>query len=113
MAAAWKGYNQQTLELCMLADMPISNSYRGPLRTAVGLSVLFAVLSALMLDGGQAARLSAIGLLIFWSSVMMAIWRRPQTPTPLDLLLVRWGCVPLVLGFQVAIYIVWHLRGLE
>jgi len=76
-------------------------------------SAIITLLSVLVLDGGETARLSAIGLLIFWASVLMAIWRRPRDPTSFDLLLVRWGCLPLVVGFQVAIRLVWHYRGLE
>ena len=97
----------------MLGDVSISDSYRGPLRTAVVCSIIVAVLSALMLDFGQAARLSAIALLVFWACALVGIWRRPRNPTRIDLRLLRWGCVPLVLAFQIAIHIVWHLRGLE
>ncbi len=92
---------------------PISECYRPALRMAVVLSIIIFVLSSLMLDGGETARLSGIGLLIFWAWALVAIWRRPQKPTSTDLLLVRWGCLPLVLGFEVAIHCVWYWRGLE
>jgi hypothetical protein len=97
----------------MLANVSISEAYRGPLYSALLFSGTIAVLSALMLDGGEAARLSAIGLLVFWGWIFVGICKRPRNPTSFDLFLVRWGCLPLVLGFQVMVHVVWQWRGLE
>lgn len=94
-------------------NVPISDGYRAPLWMAVAISTVITVISALLLDGGQAARLSGFGLLVFWSWVAAAICLRPRDPTLIDLLLIRWGCLPLVLGFQIAVHVAWQLRGLE
>src|SRR5437667_5386440 len=91
----------------------ISDQYRRPLTTAIVFSAILAILSALMLDGGQAARLTAIGLLFFWACVLVGMWRRPFNPTRFDLVLIGWGCAPFVFGLQLALHVVWHLRGLE
>jgi hypothetical protein len=96
----------------MLKTFSISESYRSALWRALILSLVLGVLSALVLDGGETARLSMIGLAIFWVCIVAILWRRPQNPTSLDLLLIRWGCLPLLLGFQAAMHCVWHLRGL-
>jgi hypothetical protein len=96
----------------MLKSVPISDSYSPPLWRALMHSGIIAILSALMLDGGETARLSGIGLLVFWGWVLVAVLRRPQNPTPSDLLFIRWGCLPLVVGFEAAIWFVWHWRGL-
>jgi hypothetical protein len=97
----------------MLKNCTISESYRSALWRALSFSVIIGVLSALVLDWGQTAILTAVGLMVFWGSILVVIWRRPQNPTPLDLLYFRWGCLPLILGFQVAIHCAWYLRGLE
>ena len=97
----------------MPGDSPISESYRPTLWRALFSSLIIGILSALVLDGGQTAILTAKGLAVFWILIVVIILRRPQTPTSLDLLLIRWGCLPLIVGFQVAIHYVWHLRGLE
>jgi hypothetical protein len=96
----------------MPMDIPISDSYRAPLRSALIFSDLITVLSVLVLDGGETCRLSAIVLAIFWAWTLFAMWRRPRNPTPIDLFLIQWGCLPLVVGFQTAIHWVWHSRGL-
>jgi hypothetical protein len=90
----------------MLKDIPISESYR----SALWIALVFSLITA-NVDCGD-ARLPAIGLAVFWGTVVVIICRRPQNPTTLDLLLIRWGCLPLVVGFEVAIFFVWHWRGL-
>lgn len=74
-------------------------------------SVMIAVPSGLMLDFGETARLTGIGLLIFCGWVLVGMWRRPQNLTSIDLLLIRWGCLPLVIAIQVLIRVVWLWRG--
>jgi hypothetical protein len=90
----------------------ISESYRGPLRSAVICSFIITVLSVLVLDGGEIARLSAFGLLVYWFWVFWAMWKRPKSPTRTDLQIIRCGCLPFVVGFDVAMFYAWHLRGL-
>jgi hypothetical protein len=96
----------------MSKDPPISETYRSALWRALIFSVIIGVLGALTLDT-ETPRLTAIGLVVFWAFVVVVVWRRPQNPTSIDLLLIRWGCLPLMIGFQVAIHCVWHWRGLE
>ena len=96
----------------MLKNIPISESYRSALWTALIFSLIFVVLSALMLDGGELARLTGIALAVFWGAVAVIMLRRPQNPTSFDLFLIRYGCGPLIIGFWVAISFVWHWRGL-
>ena len=94
------------------ANVAISDRYQRPLLMAMVISTIIAILSALTLDGGETARLTGIGLLVYWAWVVVAVWRRPDNPTSIDLLLIRWGFLPLIIGFQVAIRYVWHWRGL-
>jgi hypothetical protein len=96
----------------MLTNHPISESYRAPLQSALICSVVVTVLACLMLDGGETARLTAIALAIFWAWVFYGLWQRPRNPTAVDLLLIRCGCLPLVVGFLIAIHSVWRWRGL-
>jgi hypothetical protein len=90
----------------------ISESYRGPLWCAVISSCSITVLSVLLLDGGETARLSGFALLVFWFWVFWAMWRRPKDPTRTDMWIIRCGCLPLVVGFDVGTFYIWHLRGL-
>lgn len=97
----------------MPPTISISNHYQSPVRTALAFSLGMAATSLLMLDFGQSARLTAIALSIFWLSVALAITQRPNCPTANDLLFIRWGSAPLVIGFQAATHLAWYWRGLE
>jgi hypothetical protein len=97
----------------MIPEVSLSDSYRIPVRRALAWSVIMAALSALLLDRGQTARLTAFGLLVFWACVLMTICRRPTNPTRFDLLLIGWGSWAVVFGFQALMQVLWHLRGLE
>jgi hypothetical protein len=94
-------------------DLLNSKSYPGALVTALFATVVVVVLSELNLDFGETVRLSTVALTIFWGWVFFVRWWRSANPTKTDLLLIRWGCVPFVVGFQMAIRIVWRLRGLS
>jgi hypothetical protein len=87
-----------------------SDAYHEPLLAALAISGILLVLST-STSGGDILCLTEIGLVIFWGWVFYVWWRRAANPTKLDLYLIKWGCIPWVIGFQVAMY-VWHLRGL-
>lgn len=88
-------------------------AWRATLWTAVAFSVVMAILSLLALDFGQSARLSGVGLAAFWSATLLVLWRRPGNPSRWDLVLIRWGCVPFVIGFQIAVRAAWQWCGVE
>ena len=92
---------------------PNANSFRGPIFSALIHSVIVTVISVLVLDMGETARVSAIGLAIFWGWAFFAMWRRSANPTEVDLCVIRWGCIPFIIGFQMVISFVWRLRGLS
>ena len=47
----------------MITRASLADSYSGPVRLALSSSIIMAVVSALLLDGGQAVRLTAAALL--------------------------------------------------
>ena len=96
----------------MRFDIPISDSFRGPVRDALALQGVIAVLSALVLDCGDTATLSLVALLAFWFGVFVMVVRRPRQPTGADLWLLRWGYLPLVVIAQIGGRAWWHWRGL-
>jgi hypothetical protein len=96
----------------MPINRSVSEKYHSAVWTAFVTSAILAVLAALVLDGGEIARLTAIALAVFWSTVVLIMVRRPQNPTQFDLVLIRSGCLPLIVGFEIAVCWVWHRRGL-
>lgn len=90
---------------------PISPLYRKAAFEAMGLQALVGFLSLLVLDGGGMARICGIGFAAFWPAAALLILRRPTTPTPTDIALIRFGFLPvLVIAFFLTNFI-WTARG--
>jgi len=58
---------------------------------------VFLIFGALMLDLGQAFHISLVAAVAHWMMIILIIGRRPQSPTQLDLIAIRWGYVPLLI----------------
>jgi hypothetical protein len=97
----------------MSRSIPISDAYRRPIFEAVGLQSLIGLLSLMILDGGETAQICGAALLAFWGGAAVLIWRRPQTPSRIDIQLLRFGYLPLVVSAGGMIHFVWRLRGFE
>ena len=95
-----------------MTAIPISPSYRPAILEALTLQVMIGVLALMILDGGGIAQLCGIALLAFWAGAVTLIFRRPQNPTAPDLILLRFGYLPLVLLTPFIAGAIWALRGL-
>ncbi len=85
----------------------VSKRYRSAL-----LAACVATMLAGLMDSGETNRGTLAAVLVFWGWVVVAVCRRPQNPTDLDIALIRWACLPFAIVFDIALYWVWHLRGL-
>jgi hypothetical protein len=93
-------------------QVAIPNNYRDSIGNALIQAAIVVVLCALMLDFGETLRVSLIGLLLFWGWIFVAMYRRPEKPTDTDLVVIRWGTIPFVICFRMAVGLVWSWRGL-
>lgn len=75
--------------------LPLSSDYDRAIHSTLIQQVLCAVLSLLMLDLGQTARVCGITMVAYWSAAAIVMLRRPRTPTWTDRAFLRWGFVPL------------------
>lgn len=75
----------------------ISSAYDRPIRFSLVCQVVIGLLAALTLDGGLIARVVGVAMLAYWLCVALVVARRPQSPSPFDLWLVRWGLWPVLL----------------
>lgn len=91
----------------------ISDAYRGPIWAAIVWTIVMMMLSCMVMDEGDVARISVSALLAFWITVVICLVRRPQNPTRLDVWLITWGWLLFIVGFQIIVPYVWHLRGLR
>jgi hypothetical protein len=97
----------------MSYSLPISPSYRKPVFEALILQTVLGVLSALMLDGGETARICGIALVAFWGAAAVLIWRHPHSPSRIDITFVRFGYLPVVVVAFCLVHFIWHVRGVE
>ena len=95
----------------MIAHRPISVQYRKAVFEAVGLQVLLLLLCGMILDGGELGRMYVAGLVPFWAGTALMVWRRPQNPTRTDILMIRFGTLPLSVISYFLIHFVWMLLG--
>ena len=95
----------------MRHSLPISRKYDSPIYEAVALQLVIGILGLLILDGGTIARICGIGLIAFWGGATVLICRRPQSPSRVDIELIRFGYLPVVVGAYFMVTFIWHLRG--
>ncbi len=95
----------------MRLPLPISPKYDSPIFEAAALQILLGLLSALIIDEGTVAQICGIALIAFWAGAAVLIWRHRESPTRVDLGLIRFGYLPvIVLAFCLS-GLIWHLRG--
>ena|SRR5882762_7389319 len=94
-------------------SLPISSSYRTPIFEAVALQAILGILSLMILDDGDAARICGIALIAFWGGVTILIYRRPKSPSTIDIQLIRFGYLPLAVVTGFLVHLIWHMRGFE
>ncbi len=75
--------------------LPVTDRYREVIVFTLIQQVPCGLLSVLMLDGGFLARICAITMLGFWAAVALMMVRRPLSPSPIDIMFLRWGFFPL------------------
>ena len=97
----------------MSYSLPISLSYRTPIFEAVALQVILGILSLMILDRGDTARVCGIALIAFWGGVTVLIYRRSKSPSKIDIQLIRFGYLPLVIFAGFLVHFIWHFRGVE
>lgn len=91
--------------------MTFTDRYRTPIRYGVLWIIVLGVFSSLGLDFGETLEMYAFALAAYLALLLLILLRRPQTPTPTDLLALKWGMLCLfVVSLALCPYI-WHLRG--
>ena len=73
-----------------------SPQYNVALKTALSLQAVIGALTLLVLDSGQTARAFGVALLCQWAMVWIMLLRRPMNPTRSDLIIARYGIIPLL-----------------
>ena len=77
-----------------------------------GATLFLAVVGLLMIDPVGIAQVFGIALVAYWGGVTVLIWRHPQSPSRVDLALIRFGYLPVIVIAFLLSGSIWHLRGL-
>jgi hypothetical protein len=95
----------------MRLPLPISSKYDSPIFEAVALQIVLGLLSLLISDGGMVAQICGIALVAFWAGAVVLIWRHPQSPSRVDLDLIRLGYLLVIVLAFFLVAGIWKLRG--
>ena len=94
-----------------IVSMKISPTCLRAIKTGAILQAFLLVLTGLMLDGGGTFRLYVIAAIGAWCGTALIVVHRPESPTRLDLVLIRFGPFLWVLFTALMIPVVWRLTG--
>jgi len=74
-----------------------SSKYNPAFKKSLLIQGVLAILTLLILDFGQTHRAFWVAFLCQWATVSLLLLRRPSNPSRLDLLIVRYGIVPILI----------------
>lgn len=94
----------------MKPEVLLDSRYHRALEIAIGQHLVAFVATAFMLDGGEMLRMTLVAMAAYWTFILVILLRRPLSPTKIDLLVIRWGFVPVgAIALAAAFAIGWTL----
>lgn len=79
----------------------LSRHYLSPILWAVVIQLLTLGFTSITFDGGASFKIAVAALMSFWIAAIIAIARRPTSPTKFDRRFIAYGYPTLVLTFSV------------
>jgi hypothetical protein len=86
--------------------------YKDALKLALAQQITILILSAGVLDSGDLFSICLIPFIAFWVGVSFIRRRRPEAPTKLDVIVIKWTYIPLCIVTFLLVNWFWKLRGL-
>lgn len=105
-------YKVDDVKTVKTAKTSVIASYGAAIKVMAIQHLCFLVLTMLMLDGEKAFRICCIAVLVHWGCTTMFIVRRPTRPTGIDLLIIKFGFLPLTYLIGCAAVVIYHWRGM-
>ena len=90
----------------------LAPAYRSVRASVLSQQAAVLLLASMILDGGDILSMCLVALVGFWAGAVIICARRPQTPTRLDLLFIRFGYLPLCILAVFFTLTVWRWKGL-
>jgi hypothetical protein len=95
--AGFQAYKKQLVGPALTQNRPTKSIYRTAIVSSIIWQVTILILSALVLDGGRVFHICVVASTAFWPMTALITFRRPTSPTTIDLLAIRWGYPLMVL----------------
>ncbi len=73
----------------------LSKDYQSALKVALLLQIIIGLGAAIAIDGGLTFDMWWRSMAVYWGCFVVMVFRRPNTPTKVDLWMIRYGFVPL------------------
>ncbi len=94
-----------------MMNLSLSKDYRSALKVALLLQIIIGLFAAIAIDGGLLFELWWRPMAAYWGCFIVMVLRRPNTPTNLDLILVKWGFVLLIPCTFILSVLIWRWMG--
>ena len=99
------------LQKVLLMKLSLSKDYRSALKIALLLQIVIGVPAAIAIDGGLLFELWWRPMAAYYGCFIVMVFRRPNAPTKLDLILVKWGFVLLIPCTFIFSVLIWRWMG--
>jgi len=87
--------------------------YKDAIKLALAQQITILILTVGVLDGGDLFSICLIPFIAFWAGVFLVRRHRPETPSKLDLIAIKWTYIPLCVATFYLVHWFWKLRGLR
>ncbi len=94
-----------------MMKLSLSKDYQSALKAALLLQIITGLFAAIAIDGGLLFELWWRPMAAYWGCLIVMVFRRPNTPTKRDLILVEWGFIPLIPCAAIISFFVWRWMG--
>jgi hypothetical protein len=91
-------------------SLAIAPQYRSATASAAAQQAITGLVSAMMLDTGPTSffLMWCFVMLAFWVDVILIVLRRPLSPTSVDILLIKYGFIPLFIAVYCVLHGLWR-----
>ncbi len=97
------------LQKILLMKLSLSKDYQSALKAALLLQIVTSLFAAIAIDLLFDVWWRAMAA--YWGCLIVMVFRRPNTPTKLDLILVKWGFVLLIPCTFIFSVLIWRWMG--
>jgi hypothetical protein len=89
----------------------LSKDYQSALKVALLLQIIIGLGAAIAIDGGMTFDMWWRSMAAYYGCYAVMVFRRPNTPTKVDLFLVKWGFVLLIPFIPIISVYMWRWTG--